>query len=203
MNIAIVDSTNGLMKNMPTDFPVYLTDTLIFRDDLEKKHGKNIFIVHTGHLLNPKASKIENEILLESLSARGIDLFNLTLEDFVIADLQGISFDKYSQNFLNSSVIDLSIDDLVSAKNIKALEIHNDVAFIGLSDTRIEKSVDSESVREKYIIDDYVLSILKNKRLTVATNPPIRSFIIIHTLGDVINDVMVRLPPNFINSLAD
>jgi hypothetical protein len=188
------------MINSPVSFPIYLTNSLVKREELEKKFSHEIFIIHTGHILKPDLPKLENEKNLEILSSNGINLVNLTLEDFIIADFQGINFENYNQAFLNSSVIDLSLDALISAKNISSYAIHGTMAFVGLSD----KNLDDKS-NIKYIVDDYVLSILKVKKTALKSNlsAPITSFIIIHTLGTEINDVMTRLPPLFINSLAN
>jgi hypothetical protein len=199
--ISISTATNGLMKNHIVPFPIYLMDTIEERKKLEKKFSPNIFIVHTGHILRPELSKGENEKLLSSLEDKGINLVNLTLEDFVVAEAQGINFENYKQTFLNSSVVDLNQDNLATAKNIVSYDVHNVVAFIGLSDNKLDKKLP----KEKYIISDYVLSILKVKKAALKTATPttINSFIIVHTLGAEINEVMGRLPPSFINSLAD
>lgn len=199
--ISIVASSNGLMKNKLVPFPIYLTDSLVAREQLEKKYSNDIFIIYTGHLLKPSLSKAENEKILESLSTFGINLVNLTLEDFVIADSQGINFENYNQTFLNSSVIDLNIDALATAKNINSYDVRDGIAFVGLSDRKLDKKL----LNEKYIISDYVLSILKVKKnaLKSVASETIHSFIIIHTLGNEINEVMGRLPPSFINSLTN
>ena len=200
-NISIIASSSGLMKNHLASFPIYLTDTLVNRIELEKKFASDIFIIHTGHILKSTASKVENEKKLETLSTLGFNLVNLTLEDFVIAESQGIDFEDYDQTFLNSSVVDLNRDDLASAKNIFPFKVHDSIAFIGLSDSKISGKLP----KGKYIINDYVLSILKVKKSALKNTLPntINSFVIIHTLGKEINEVMVRLPPSFINSLAD
>lgn len=202
---SIIASSKGLMKNSQAPFPVFLTDNLINRKDLEKKFSKDVFIVHTGHILKSNLSKAENEKNLELLSSLGINLVNLTLEDFVVADTQGINFENYNQNFLNSSVIDLNQDALATARNINSYELQGPVAFIGLSDDSLDKSLSLEKNKQKYIISDYVLSVLKVKKTAISSNPPdsIHSFIIIHTIGNEINEVMTRLPPSFTNSLAD
>ncbi len=197
--ITIASASSGLMKNQIASFPVYLTDTLEGRTSLEKKYSNDVFIIHTGHILKPNLSKAQNEKNLETLSSLGIDLVNLTLEDFVIAEAQGIDFEKYNQTFLNSSVIDLNLDALATGKNIVSYDIHKGVAFIGLSDKKLDKKLS----QEKYIISDYVLSILKVKKTALKTATPttINSFVLIHTLGSEIKSVMERLPPSFINSM--
>jgi len=200
-NISIIASSSGLTKNQFAPYPIYLTDTLVNKKDLEKKYSSDIFIIHTGHILKPGVSKIENEITLEKLDSLGIDLVNLTLEDFVIAENQRINFENYKQIFLNSSVVDLNLDDLASAKNILPFQVHGSIAFIGLSDSKLDERLP----KEKFIISDYVLSILKVKKNALKSSAPktINSFVIIHTIGKEINEVMLRLPPSFINSLAD
>ena len=201
--VSINPASSGLMKNHIATFPIYLTDTIANRKDLEKKYSSDVFIVHTGHILKPNLSKEENEKSLQSLSATGINLVNLTLEDFIIADIQGINFENYTQNFINSSVVDLNLDALATAKNIVPFDVHDGMAFIGLSDSTLDKKLIQK--KEKFIINDYVLSILKIKKAAQKANAsqPISSYIIIHTLGGEINEVMERLPPSFINSLAD
>jgi hypothetical protein len=199
--ISIATASTGLMKNHIVPFPVYLTDTLEKRSELEKKYSSEVFIVHTGHILKSNLTKEQNEKTLSSLKDLGINLVNLTLEDFSIAEAQGIDFENFDQNFLNSSVIDITQDNLVTGKNIVSYDVHNGIAFIGLSDTKIDKKLS----KEKYIVSDYVLAILKVKKTALKTATPttINSFILIHNLGSGINDVMERLPPSFINSLAD
>lgn len=203
--ISIVTATTGLMKNRQAPFPIYLTDSLLNRKDLEKKYSSDIFIIHTGHILKPTLSKTENEKNLENLSTLGINLVNLTLEDFVIAESQEINFENYNQAFLNSTVIDLNLDALATAKNINSFDVHSGMAFIGLSDAKLDKKLAQEKSKERYIVNDYVLSILKVKKAVLKSETPtkVHSFIIIHTLGSEINEVMTRLPPSFINSLAD
>lgn len=199
--ISIASATTGLMKNHLSPFPIYLTHSLENKTVLEKKYSTDLFIIHTGHILNPNFSKEENEKILESLNGLGINLVNLTLEDFSIAETQKINFENYKQLFLNSSVIDLNLDSLATAKNVTSYVIKDGVAFIGLSDTEIGNKLP----KEKFIIDDYVLAILKIKKMALKENPniSIKSFIIVHNLGNEINNVMDRLPPSFINSLAD
>ncbi|MGZ3787488.1 MAG: hypothetical protein ACXVLQ_03145 [Bacteriovorax sp.] len=199
--VSIASATTGLMKNHIAPFPVYLTDTLEDRSALEKKYTSGLYIIHTGHILKPNLSKDENEKTLSSLKGLGINLVNLTLEDFVIAESQGINFENYDVTFLNSSVIDLNLDSLATGKNIVPYDAHEGIAFIGLSDSKLDKKLS----KEKYLISDYVLSILKVKKeaLKAASPAPVNSFIIVHTLGPEINEVMGRLPPSFINSLAD
>ena len=203
--ISIVASTSGLMKNRLANFPIFLTDTLVNRIDLEKKYSSDIFIVHTGHILKPTLTKDENEKTLASLSSLGINLVNLTLEDFIVAESQEINFENYNQAFLNSSVVDLNLDALAVAKNISSYDVHDGMAFIGLSDNKVDKSLAMLKSKEHYIISDYVLSILKVKKAALKSVTPtaIQSFIIIHTLGNEINGVMERLPPSFINSLTN
>lgn len=201
----VASSSTGLMKNKLAPFPILLTDSLVNRAELEKKYTSDIFIIHTGHILKPSLSKEENEKTLQSLSTFGINLVNLTLEDFIIAESQGINFADYNQTFLNSSVIDLNIDALASAKNINSYDVHEGMAFIGLSDNKVDKKFSKDKFKEKFIISDYVLSVLKVKRIALKSDNPtaIQSFIIIHTLGKEINEVMERLPPSFINSLTN
>ena len=201
--ISIVASSAGLMKNKQVPVPVFLTDTFINRKELEKKYSSDVYIIHTGHILKPTLTKVENEKNLEHLSNLGINLVNLTLEDFVIAESQGINFENYNQKFLNSSVIDLTLDGLAAAKNISSYQILDTVAFIGLSDRIIDKKLALEKSKEKYIVNDYVLAILKIKKTALKSTTPLNSFIIIQTIGNEINDVMARLPPSFTNSLAD
>lgn len=199
--ISITTATTGLMKNHIAPFPIYLTETMEERGTLEKKYTKDLFIVHTGHVLKPNLTKAQNEKILENLSSLGINLVNLTLEDFAIAEAQGINFENYNQTFLNSSVVDLNLDNLATGKNIHSYEVHDGIAFIGLSDKILDKKLSNE----KYLISDYVLSILKVKKTALKSANPatINSFVIIHKLGAGINEVMERLPPSFINSLAE
>ena len=201
-NVSYSVASSGILKNTRASFPILLTDIVQPRVEFEIKYStKELFIIHTGHLLNATLKKEENESRLKSLEGKGIDLVNLTLEDFIVADHQGIHFEDYSQMFINSTVIDLNTDELATAKNILPYDVHEGMAFIGLSDNRLDKNL----TKEKYIINDYVLSILKIKKIALKATAikPITSFIIIQTLGSEIDEVMERLPPSFINSMTD
>lgn len=200
--VSITSASNGLMKNSGAEFPVYLTDKIENREALAEKFADDLFLIHTGHVLKPNLSKAENEKNLEALSENGFNLVNLTLEDFIIAENQKINFETYEQiNFLNSSVIDVNLDGLATAKNILPSVLQGEVAFIGLSDATLDKKLN----KDKFIINDYVLAILKVKKAALKEAAPdsLKKFIIVHTLGSEINEVMVRLPPSFINSLAN
>jgi hypothetical protein len=199
--LMITTATSGLMEDPRIPFPVYLTNSLESKSLLEKKYSSGLFLIHTGHFLKPDRSKSENEQTMVSLSALGFDLVNITLEDFEIAELQGIHFSSYDLHFLNSSVVDLSTDELVREKNISPFIIQEGIAFVGLSDRMAAENIP----REKYIVSDYVLSVLKGKKaaLKMASPLTLRSFVIVHTIGSDIDDVMGRLPPHFINSKAN
>lgn len=203
---SIATASSGLVKNSSIPFPLYLTDKIESKFEVEKKTANNVFIVHTGHILKADATKGQNEETLASLIGKGIDVINLTIEDFIIADSQDISFEKYPQQFLNSSVVDLNEDNFIKKANINPYIIHKGVALLGLSDKKMAKNLSME----KFLVSDYALAILRARK-SAFKDPsflnkksiPQRSFVIVHTIGPEINDVMERLPSNFINSLAD
>ena len=204
--ISMVMASSGLVENNSIPFPLYLTDKIESRFEIEKKTANNVFIVYTGHILKADSSKAKNEEILASLINTGIDVINLTIEDFIIADSQGISFEKYPQQFLNSSVVDLNEDNFVNKININPFIIHDNVALIGLSDKKLDKNLSLE----KFLVSDYALAILRakkavleNRRVQKDKDNFLNSFVIIHTIGSDINEVMERLPSNFINSLAN
>lgn len=195
-------SSSGLIKKKSIPFPIYFTNKPEKRIDLEKKYSNNLFIMHTGHILKAELSKEENENNLAVLAMGGFNLINLTLEDFIIADNQGINFEKFDNlSFINSSVINLNLDNLVAAKNISSQFIFKGIAFIGLSDEKIGPKLN----KDKFIIDDHVLAILKVKKNVLNENPmhDLKSFIIVHSLGNEISNVITRLPPFFTTLLTD
>lgn len=201
-----IASDAGLFKNDSLKFPLYLTDKIEAKEQIQSTHGSNVFIIHRGHLLKASATKEENEAVLKSLNGKGVDAVNLSMEDFIIADQQQISLENYSQFFLNSSVVNLNEDNIVTKPNISSFVIYEGVAFIGLSDQVVDKNL----VTEKFLISDYVLAILrakkaalKNNSLRKSSQAKIQSFVIVHTKGSEINEILERLPPNFLNSLTD
>ncbi len=197
-SVTIPAAAEGLVKNHFLTFPLYLTDKLDGVDKIKKENGEKTFIVHTGHLLNPTATKEENEKTLNSLKDLGINAFNLTLEDFVIANAQNISFENYPLQFINSSVVNLNEDSIISKPNISPFIVNEGVAIIGLSDNKLQENLEME----QFLVSDYVLAVLKARK-SASKLKNIHSFIIIHTIGSEINDVLERLPPNFLNSLTD
>jgi hypothetical protein len=198
----VTTATSGPIKNRNLPYPIYLVSKIENRAEVITKSSPDVFIIHTGHILKPELTKEQNEAALESLKDKGIDLVNLTLEDFTIAANQEIAFEKYPQKFLNSSVVDLNEDTVIIKPNIASFVVKNGIAFIGLSDKNLDKTL----VSTKFLVSDYALAVLRARKFALTdkksgTAPT--SFIIIHTMGSDINEVMDRLPPNFINSLAD
>ena len=200
---AFSTASEGMVKKPEIDFPLYLTSKIENRTEIVAKTSADVFIVHTGHLLNPLYSKEQNEELLTSLKDKGIDLVNLTLEDFIIASNQEINFENYPQKFLNSSVMDLQLDSFITLKNVTPFFAHGNVVFVGISD----KNIDPSLSLDKFLVSDYVLSVLRARKLALGGGKNSllapRAFVIVQNIGAEINDVMDRLPPNFINSLAN
>lgn len=197
--IAISTASSGVISNYSLDFPLYLTNQLEARESVVAKTSDKVFIVHTGHILNPTASKAENEATLESLKDKKIDVVNLSLEDFVVADEQNILFEKYPQTFLNSSVLNLNDNAIIMGTNMTSYIVHGDVILVGLSDKKEKKGTPAL----KFLVDDYVISILKARKLAYTNEKKLHSMVIIHNLDSEINEIMERLPPNFFTSLAD
>lgn len=204
--VSLAMASSGVVKNNNLTFPLYLTDKIESRFEVEKKTASNVVIVHTGHILKATATKAQNEEILNSLMGKGIDVVNLSIEDFIIADAQEISFEKYPQQFLNSSVVDLNEDNFIKKSNINPYIIYEGITLLGLSD----KKIDQKFSMEKFLVSDYALAILRARKSALKDplaqknkEAPPQSFIIIHTIGSEINEVMERLPSNFINSLAN
>ncbi len=153
--------------------------------------------IHQGHFLKFENTKVANEKIISDLSNH-FHLVNLSLEDIAIAVSQNINFESFPKLiFLNSSVVDLKTDQLFSAKNIFDHYQINEVGFIGLSDHVTHKKLDLN----RFFINDSVLSILKIKKKAAQTN--IKSFVLIHHFQNDIATIMERLPPSFINSMAN
>lgn len=198
--------TQGFIRSEGLDFPIYFTDKIISRDEIEQKTAKNVFIIHPGHILSPDSTKEENEATLQSLTGKGINLVTLSLEDFSIARSQGISFEQYPQQFLNSSTFSINEDSIIKSENIKTYFIHDGVAIIGLSDRKIASQFEDHAL----FIHDYAYSIISSKRDALNFEKqnetpvrPLHSFIVVHSLGEEINEIVDRLPSNFLTSLTD
>jgi hypothetical protein len=88
---SITYHSKGLLKTNLASFPIFLIDGSESRPQIEEKYSKDVLIIHTGHILDPKKSKVENESELNSLANRGIDVVNLTVEDFAVAFKQNIN----------------------------------------------------------------------------------------------------------------
>jgi len=196
--VSISTASEGLVKDHALSFPLYLTQKLEETSKIRQEHGDKTYIVHTGHLLKPNFSKEENEKLLSSLSELKIDAYNLTLEDFVIANNQDISFENYPLKFINASVVNLNEDSIITKANISPFIVNEGVALIGLSDNKINDSLNME----QFLVSDYVLAVLKARKIASKLKN-IQSLVIVHTIGSEIDNVIDRLPPNFLNSLTD
>lgn len=191
--VSITSGTKGVVKYPNMENSIYLTSDAADKDAPEKS-----IKIHQGHFLSSKNTKAQNENVLSLLEANNFHIINLTLEDIAIAEKQEIKFENYKKLiFLNSSISDLSKDDLYSRENVLPYYVFTNVVFIGLSDKVADKSIDTN----RFLINDYVFSVLKVRKATREQN--FKSYILIHNLGKGINDIMDRLPPTFINSLAN
>ena len=191
--VSITSGTKGIVKYPNMENSIYLTS-----DAFDKESPEKAIKIHQGHFLSNKNSKAQNEAALNSMEVNNFHIVNLTLEDIAIAEKQEIKFEDYKKLiFLNSSINDLSKDDLYAKQNVVPYYIFANVVFIGLSDKVADKSIDTN----RFLINDYVFSVLKVRKITRDKN--FKTYILIHNLGKEINDIMDRLPPTFINSLAN
>lgn len=155
-------------------------------------------IIHSGHFLNSNLSQEKNEEVLRVMEAKNYGLINLTLDDLTIATNQNIHFENFPRLiFLNSSITDLETDELYSGPNVVPYYVLNGVCFLGLSDNINNSKLPSEH----YIINDYVVSILKVKQQSQKANPS--SYVVIHKLGNVFKEISKRLPEEFRDLLTD
>lgn len=192
-SISISSPEKGFYKNANISIPVYITNKI----ENENK-GEKILKVHQGHFLSLKNQKEQNVALLKALEEANFHLVNLSLEDIAIAEFQNIKFEDFKKLiFLNSTVIDTARDDLYGKSNVVPYFIFEDVVFIGLSDNEMSSTIN----KDRFLISDYVLSILKMKKVMKEKN--FKSYILIHHLGSEINDIINRLPPTFSDSLAN
>ncbi len=191
--VTITPTNLGIVKNPAISMPLYFT-----LDANDSNAPADSLKIHLGHFLKAHLNKDQNLEILKNLEDKNFHLINLSLEDIAIAESQSIKFSNFKKLvFLNSSVTDLNKDDLYIDTNIVPYYAFEDAVLIGLSDFEIDKKVQSS----RFIFNDYVYSILRIKKLTKTKN--YKSYIIIHHIGDKINEVMDRLPPTFINSLAN
>lgn len=190
----IASANKGLIKNSSLGFPLFISQNLI-----EKDVPKEALLVHQGHFLKKENTKAMNESILHQLEENNFHLINLTLDDLAISIEQSINLNEFRRLiFLNSTISDVSKDQLYGEGNVVPYYIYNDIIFIGLSDKTISKDLNVDN----FLVNDYVFSILKIKKITKEKNT--KSYILIHNLSstDMI-EIMDRLPPTFINSLAD
>jgi hypothetical protein len=155
--------------------------------------------IHRGHFINPFVSKTENEKILYELQSENYDIVNLSLEDLITTENQQINLENYSKLvFLNSSIIDATTDQLFKTANTKPYIVDRNTIYIGISDQKFSSILQNE----RFLVSDYIASIFKIKKQTKELN--LNDFILIHHLGsEEINEVFERLPPQFINSLAN
>jgi hypothetical protein len=198
--VSISTASVGVAKNSQIHFPLVLVDRIENKSLHLEKLGEDVLVIHTGHFLKATASKDENVKILNQIIEAKIDYVNLAIEDFIIADQLGIDLEAYNIKFLNSSVVNLNEDNIIEKTNIKPFYFHDDVTIMGLSDKNIDKLLSLD----KYIVSDHVLALIRARKLASKQQTSPSNIVIIHTmLPAEINEVMDRLPPNFINSLAD
>ncbi len=199
-SVSISTASIGEVKNSHIDFPLVLIDKIESKESMIQKHGDDVVVVHSGHFLKATAPKEENIKILNDLVNAKIDYVNLAIEDFIIADQKGIDFTSFSIKFINSSVVNLNEDNIIESENIKPFYIHNDVAIMGLSDKNIDKLLSLD----KFIVSDHVLALLRARKIANKLTTPPTDIVIVHTMPpEEMNEILDRLPPNFISSLAD
>ena len=208
----ITPAANGLMTGKNLSFPLLLTKEIKTKEEIIKETSDDVFIIYIGHLLDASKSKKENEKKLKELEKNDYDLVNLNIEDILIAEIQGLSFDHYKLSFLNSSVIDIKKDNLFRTKRVVPFVMYRDTVFVGLSDNQTTDSLLNNDLTNSFIVNDYVLSILQarklamndlknlNKKLGKKEQKNIKSFVIVHDLGTNMTEVMDRLPPHFLTN---
>jgi hypothetical protein len=191
--VTISSATKGLIKNVAISAPLYITNSLD-----EKDIPSDALKIHQGHFLSVKNTKDQNVSILKKLEEDKFHLVNLSLEDIAILESQEIKLTDFKKLiFLNSTISDVTRDDLYANTNVLPYYIFEDAVFIGLSDHVVDKKLNTS----RFLFNDYVFSILKIKKVT--KDKTFKSYIIIHNLGSEINEIMDRLPPTFINSLAN
>lgn len=191
--VTIATTNKGLVKNSAVSIPMYLSS-----NPEDKGPEDKMLRIHPGHFLSIENKKDENINIIKSLENANYSLVNLSLEDIAVAETQEINFTDFPKLiFLNSTITDINRDDLYSNKNVVPYFIFEDAVFIGLSDHNINKKLSTS----RFLFNDYVYSILKVKKIT--KDKAFKSYIIVHHLGSEINEIMNRLPPSFINSLAN
>jgi hypothetical protein len=191
--VTISTTSLGTFTNEAISLPMLITNEIKTSLTEEK-----ILKIHQGHFLGAKLSKEENIQILKDLENANFHLVNLSLSDIAIAEHQEIDLTQFKKLiFLNSTVTDINRGDLYSNINILPYYIFEDAVFIGLSDHVIDSSIPTN----RFLFNDHVFSILKVKKVT--SDRQFKSYIIIHHINDEINTIMDRLPPSFINSLAN
>lgn len=206
-SVSIVPISYGVVNGRDLTFSMYITDKVGTKEEMIKKTDENGLFIHVGHILKIEAAKTENIAALKAIEESGFHIVNLSLEDIMVANLQEINLEQFKLKFLNTSVVDINEDDIFKAKNVSPFIVHEGAAILGLSDDKLSPKLEAE----KFIVSDYVLAILKARKDLTAQNkrdkknpaPPIRSFLIVHSLGKDILSIMERLPPNFMSSLAN
>ena len=191
--ISVSSNSKGLVKNINLEHPMFITNNIN-----EENAPTEAIKIHQGHFLSINNSPAVNESILTTLENKNFHLVNLTLEDIAVAENQKINFENYKKLiFLNSTVTDTTRDDFYTKANVMPFYVLGDVVFMGLSDNTLDKKINNS----RFLLNDYVFSILKIKRLT--KNSHFKSYILIHNLQSNIDSIMARLSPDFVNSLAD
>ena len=198
--VSISTASMGVIKNSHIHFPIVLVDRIETKHLNSEKYGRDVVIVHTGHFFKANVTKEENLKILNQMIESKIDYVNLAIEDFIIAEQLSIDLEAYDIKFINTTVVDLNEDNIIEKKNIKPFYVHEDILLMGLSD----KNVDKLLLLDKYIVSDYVLALMRARKMAFKLQSSTSNILIIHTMhSDEINEILDRLPPNFINSLTD
>ncbi len=191
--VTVSTTSLGILTNEAISIPMLITNDIKNTNTEEK-----ILKIHQGHFLDASNKKEDNIKILTELENANFHLVNLSLSDIAIAEHQEIDFTQFKKLiFLNSTITDINRGDLYSNVNILPYYIFEDAVFIGLSDHKAAPAIPTN----RFLFNDHVFSILKIKKVT--SDRQFKSYIIIHHIGDEINTIMDRLPPSFINSLAN
>lgn len=186
------------------DFPVKVLHQSTLAN---KNEDKDALVIYNDRIFSKTKSADENIKAFSAIEASSARYIILTVEDLAIIQAQNLKLDSSKLKFINTGIYSSHNDQVLKNKFIVPYIVHKDVVVLGLTkETAAAQEEDSD-----FYVADYALALLqtkaevdkvfakstsKNKKNEKMKS---KSFLIIHDLGNGIDEIIERLPKHFIN----
>lgn len=183
------------------DFPIKI---LHANNVSDKINDKEALVLYNDRVFNKTKSAQDNIKAFHAIESSSVQYIILSSEDLAIIESQNLNFEKSKTKFINTGIYSSHNDQVLRNKFIVPYIIHKDAVVLGLT----KETPAAQEENSDFYVADYALSLLQTKsevdkllKKNKKKNEKIKSksFLIVHDLGNAIDEIIERLPRHFIN----